>query len=304
MTALRVLVAVAERGSFTAAASSLGYTQSAVSRQAAALERAFHAELYQRRPDGVRLTAAGLLLLGHTRTALGELALASRALSTTTEPVAIVRIGLFTTAAATLLPDLARNLADIAPRVRLNTRDGTSPALVRSVRAGSLDLAVITSRPPHRSPDADIPRLRVDVLHDDHLVVAAPAKGRFAGRTTIRAEELSDQDWIASPSSSAEPSLGVWPGMPGRPRIAHISRDWMVKLRLVAAGHGVTTVAESIRDALPDGIALLTVTDMPPEIRRVSVVRLPQQASPEIATVVSQLSDLFATTRPQPSGPH
>jgi DNA-binding transcriptional LysR family regulator len=56
---LRMLREVAERGSFTAAALAMGYSQSAVSRQIAALEAAAHAELFERRPDGVRPTAAG-----------------------------------------------------------------------------------------------------------------------------------------------------------------------------------------------------------------------------------------------------
>lgn len=55
-TALRVLRQVAESGSFTAAAARLGYTQSAISRQAAALERGAGTALFERHFDGVRLT--------------------------------------------------------------------------------------------------------------------------------------------------------------------------------------------------------------------------------------------------------
>ncbi|MGV9568053.1 helix-turn-helix domain-containing protein, partial [Streptomyces sp. NPDC003480] len=54
-TGLRVLRQIAESGSFTAAATRLGYTQSAVSRQAAALERSAGTALFERRPDGVSL---------------------------------------------------------------------------------------------------------------------------------------------------------------------------------------------------------------------------------------------------------
>ena len=63
LTALRVFREVAERGTLTAAAAALGYTQSAVSRQVASLERAAGAPLLQRRHDGVRLTSAGQLVL-------------------------------------------------------------------------------------------------------------------------------------------------------------------------------------------------------------------------------------------------
>ncbi len=60
-TGLRVLVEVAQSGSFTAAARVLGYTQLAVSRQVAGLEMMAGRELFERRRDGVTLTAAGLL---------------------------------------------------------------------------------------------------------------------------------------------------------------------------------------------------------------------------------------------------
>ena len=59
LVALRVFREVAERGTFTSAATALGYTQSAVSRQIASLERAAGASLLERRREGVRLTAAG-----------------------------------------------------------------------------------------------------------------------------------------------------------------------------------------------------------------------------------------------------
>jgi DNA-binding MarR family transcriptional regulator len=77
---LRVLCQIAESGSFTAAAARLGYTQSAVSRQAVALERSAGATLFQRRPDGVRLTRPGLTLLRHARTILESVDAAERTL--------------------------------------------------------------------------------------------------------------------------------------------------------------------------------------------------------------------------------
>src|SRR5688572_32083104 len=72
LVALRVFREVAERGTLTAAATALGYTQSAVSRQIAALERAAGASLLERRHDGVRLTAAGRLVLRHAAVVRSE----------------------------------------------------------------------------------------------------------------------------------------------------------------------------------------------------------------------------------------
>jgi len=85
-----------------------------------------------------------------------------------------------------------------------------------------------------------------------------------AGRDTVQLAELSEQSWIASPGSSSDPLLGVWPGLAGRPRISHTARDWLTKLYLVAAGAGITTVPTSLSAAVPAGVRLLTVGGAPP----------------------------------------
>ncbi|MDQ0808928.1 DNA-binding transcriptional LysR family regulator [Streptomyces sp. B3I7] len=289
-TALRVLRQVAESGSFTAAAARLGYTQSAISRQAAALERGAGAVLFERHFDGVRLTPAGLTLLRHARTILACLDEAAQDLSGSAPRSEPVRLGIFPSGGATLLPPALTLLAATDPQVAVTTREGTTPSLIRSLRAGSLDLAVLTSRPPHRPSDGESPPLHVERIEDTELCVAAPTTGVFAGRTAVHAGELVDVPWIAAPSSGAEPSLGVWPGLPGRPRVVHTARDWLTKLRLVAAGFGVTTVPRGMGPALPPGVSLLRVDGAPPEIRRVLAARLPGPPSPAVVAVLRALA--------------
>src|SRR5258707_14025375 len=80
LVALRVFREVAERGTLTSAAAALGYTQSAVSRQVASLERAAGAPLLERRHDGVRPTTAGHVVLRHAATVLYQIDAAARVL--------------------------------------------------------------------------------------------------------------------------------------------------------------------------------------------------------------------------------
>src|ERR687883_538520 len=70
---LRVLREVAQRGSFSAAAEALSFTQSAVSQQIAALEREAGTTLVERSARGVRLTEAGEILVRHTDVILARL---------------------------------------------------------------------------------------------------------------------------------------------------------------------------------------------------------------------------------------
>src|SRR4051794_41769227 len=71
---MRVLREVAARGSFSAAADALAYTQSAVSQQIAALEREAGTRLVERNARGVRLTDAGRALVEHADAILARLA--------------------------------------------------------------------------------------------------------------------------------------------------------------------------------------------------------------------------------------
>ncbi|MER6566252.1 LysR family transcriptional regulator [Streptomyces sp. NPDC001093] len=289
-SALRVLRQVAESGSFTAAASQLGYTQSAVSRQAAALERSAGAVLFERRFDGVHLTLAGLTLLRHARTILDSVAAAEHELTGTAAQTEPVRLGIFPSAGAVILPGLLTRLATAGPTVTVTTREGTTPSLLRALRAGSIDIALLTSRPPHRPSDGESPRLHIETVEDTELLVAAPATGSFAGRTEVHVDELVDAPWIAAPSSSAEPLLGVWPGLPGRPRIVHTTRDWLSKLQLVAGGFGVTTVPSRMSPVLPHGVTLLHVAGVPTEVRRILVARLPGRPGPGIPAVIRAIT--------------
>src|SRR4051794_27310190 len=105
LVGMRVLRAVADRGSFTAAALDLDYTQSAVSRQGAAMETATGAALFERAPRGVRLTEAGRVLLGHAGAVLDEVEAGERDLAGLRSlSSGRVRLGAFATSVAALVP--------------------------------------------------------------------------------------------------------------------------------------------------------------------------------------------------------
>ncbi len=289
LTGLRVLREVAERGTFTASAVALGYTQSAVSRQAAALERAAGATLFDRRPDGVRLTPAGRSLLAHAAVVLDELDAAERELRGQPCDGAIVHLGMFISAGAVMVPGALGALRRTHPEITVTTREGTTPSLLRALRARTVDLAILSSRPPYRPPDDETPPVELETLAETTLLVAVPAAGAFAGRATVSVEELSDQTWIASPPSGSEPLLGVWPGLAGRPRVGHTARDWLTKLHLVAAGCGVTTVPAGLSCAVPAGVRVLTVRGGSQERRRTLLASLPGPRSEPVAALARML---------------
>lgn len=277
LTSLRVLREVAERGTFTAAAHALGYTPSAVSRQIASLERAAGTQLVERRHDGVRLTPAGRLVVRRAAAVVDEVDAAARDLVGLPEGHGSVRLGWFASAGAALVPRALAELRRTHPGITVTTREGSTPALVRALRAGTLDLALIASTPPFRPPDSETPALRVQILAERNLCVAVSTTHPLARGEFIDVADLSGRRWIAG--SRNEPVMGVWPGLDERPDIAHTARDWLAKLHLVAAGCGITTVPAALTPVLPPGVRVLPVRGGPSERRRILLARLPGRPS-------------------------
>ncbi len=286
-TSLRLLRAVAESGSFTAAAAALGYTQSAVSRQMAVLERGAGAQLFERRTGGVQLTAAGVTLLRHASVALDEIDRADRILHGADPDTGTVRLGVFTSLGVVLVPEALSLMRERLPHIQVITREGSTPALTRSLRATTVDLALISSRPPFPAPDDQDPPLDLDVLLEGDLVVAVPALSDLGRDGSVTLADLETVTWISSPQTAGESGMGVWPALQRRPRIGHQARDWLSKLTLVGAGWGVTTLPPYLLGLVPDGVRLVRVSDGAPVTRRLLLARLPG----EIPVAVSELAD-------------
>jgi DNA-binding transcriptional LysR family regulator len=283
---LRVLREVAQAGSFSAAARSLGYTQSAVSRQVAALEAVAGRRLFDRSRHGVILTPAGSRLLPRAIRVLDELDAALREAAGVEVAVGPVRLGAFATAAAGLVP---KALASLRGEPKVTLREGTTPALTRALRAGTLDLAILARTPPFRPPDTESPPLELTTLSERELVVGVPAGHPFASARAVEVDQLEGQVWVASRSDAGDSLLGVWPGLAGRPDVRYVARDWLAKLQIVAAGLAITTLAPVALDVLPDGVRVIAVRGEPQETRRLVLARQPGPLDGPAARVADAL---------------
>lgn len=304
-TGLRVLRQVAQTGSFSAAAVSLGYTQSAVSRQVAALEAAAGRRLFERGRHGVTLTPAGARLLTTAARVLDELDSVRRELAGEPTDGRPVRLGAFPAAAAGLVP---RALAALAPHLTVSLREATTPALTRALRAGTLDLAVLARMPPFRPPDPETPAFELTTLSERDLAIGVPARHPLAGARAVEVGELEGQVWVASRSDAGDTLLGVWPGLAERADVRYVVRDWLAKLQIVAAGLAITTIAPVMLDALPPGVRVVAVRGEPQEIRRTVVARLPGPLDGPTAGLVdaliaaARMPGAVTAGRPEPTG--
>lgn len=298
---LRVVSEVAAHGSFTAAADALGYTQSAVSRQVAAMEQASGSPLFERLARGVRPTDAGLVLLRHAGPVLERVDAAMLELGGLRDRLeGRLALGAFPSALGALVPRALARLRRRYPAIVVTLREGTTPAQLRRLRAGRLELAVIAldteaSTEAGTEAGAGVPLddLRTEILLEGRLLVAVPSTHHLAQRGTVDVTELADGPWIVGDSGGwdsggGDPLLGSWPGTAAAPRIAHSVRDWPARLGLVAAGLGLAVVPSIAASTVPAGVRLVAVDDPRPVRRSVAAVTRPDR-SPATAALIQAL---------------
>ncbi|HUZ16005.1 MAG TPA: LysR family transcriptional regulator [Gaiellaceae bacterium] len=176
---LAALEAVVRTRSFGAAARELGYTQSAVSQQIAQLERVVGQRLFDRPggPRRVEPTEAGLLLLGHADAIVARLDAARADMAALAEGAAgTLRVGVFQSVGANLLPALVRRFRAQWPLVGVRVREESdSNELLRLVEHGELDLAFA------ELPLPGGPLEWTELLHDPYVLLVS-ARSELAAR--------------------------------------------------------------------------------------------------------------------------
>ncbi|WP_078504270.1 LysR family transcriptional regulator [Streptomyces viridochromogenes] len=256
---LRAFLEVARHASFTGAARTLGWTQSAVSRQIATLEGALGgAPLFDRLPRGVRLTEAGRILVPHAEAVAESLHDAVRELTALREVTGgRLRFGAFATADAALVPHALAAFRARHPRVRVTREEGLTPVLLDRLTAGHLDLAVVST-----TGRAPLETYELHHLLDESLYVAVPAAHPLAGlEGPVRLGRLADEDWISGSSRPEGTLLDAALRQGFRPRVAHVVGEWTAKQGYVAAGLGVALVPALAAASVRPDVRLVPVRD-------------------------------------------
>lgn len=297
---LRTFREVTRCGSITAAARSLGYTQSAVSRQIAALEAAAGGPLLDRRPRGVELTEHGRCLLAHAEAILDRLATAKRDLEALDRlGGGSLRVGAFPTANAILIPLAMAEFAAKHPDVSLSLVEGTTRHQLTSLDLGDVDLAIVSA-----FPDQTLDRDRFEFAHlaDDSIAVALPRSHPLAKRRNIRLVELAGESWIAAGADRESRSLTpIRLHPPIEPRIDFQVGEWTAKLGLVAAGLGITLVPSLAIGATRADVALVRLHPRDDLPRRVYAATARHRArSPAAVALIAILAAQAAALTHEP----
>jgi DNA-binding transcriptional LysR family regulator len=293
---LNVLREVALRGSFSAAAESLAYTQPAISQQIARLEKHVGVKLIEREPRGVRLTPAGEVLVRHTERVMAQLAAADEELQdVAAQARGRLRIGSFATAAGTIVPRAVAAFRPLRPAIEVEISLLDPHESIPAVRRGDLEIAITEEGGFEGEVDTD--GLQIEHLLDDHMWVSLPADHPLATRPTVDLVDLRDEDWmfacLSGTCADSNVVLRACRDAGFQPRIAYQSDDYFAIQGLVASGMGVALIPGLGLASTRDDVAVRPVKGRPPH-RRVAAVTASEPTGGAIPTMLECLRDAGA----------
>jgi DNA-binding transcriptional LysR family regulator len=290
-TRLNVFREVIDRGSFSAAAAALSYSQSAVSQSIATLEGELGVSLIERNRGGIRPTAAGAALAGHVGGILAHIETAEAEI----EAIAAgrggrLRAASFPTAGATLMPQAIAAFRASHPGVEVTLAEGEPEEIAPRLRAGEFDLVLLFEfEGAGERLGAGMKRFE---LLEDPLHLALPGDHQLAGRRKLALGDLREDSWVQTSATSpcARHVVRSCNAAGFEPRVSFESDDYQTVQGLVAAGVGVALIPQ------------LAVSTVRPDIRvralhPSSPVRKVFAATPRAAAVTPAVATMLDVLR-------
>ncbi|MDC0765501.1 LysR family transcriptional regulator [Streptomyces sp. HD] len=286
---LRALHAVSVHGTVGAAAGALGYTPSAVSQQIAKLERETRTVLLEREGRGVRLTAEALQLVDAAQELL---AIVERAETELEErrgvPAGRLTVAAFASAARGLMPSVLADLNRRHPAVDARLSEMDPHISMGLVAKGAVDLAVVHDW--DISPLPVPPGVEQAVIGDDRCTLLVPEGHPFAGRASVRREDLGAERWVCQPPGRVchEWLVRTLRAVGYEPEIVHQADENPTLVALVAGGLGICLIPRLGRGPLPAGVVEVELEPTP--VRRLYALwRKGAARRPAIAETVRTL---------------
>jgi DNA-binding transcriptional LysR family regulator len=285
---------VARRGSLSAAASALGWTQPAGGQHIHRLERDL------RSTRGITLTEAGHRLLSHADAVAARLAAAGQEMDALrTLRTGRLRLAAFPSAAATLVPAALRRLATEAPGLDVWLSELEPPEALAAVLAGDIDLAVLFHHPGVDRPDQH-PDLVIHALGDDPVLAVVPAQhprmppDGFRGPLNLAS--LAGERWIAGCLRCRTHLQTLARSAGFEPDVRHTTDDYVVVQKLVAAGLAVALLPGLAIAAAPNSQVTTAAIDGDP-VRQISLAHRKEATPvPAVKTAVHALTAAHQTS--------
>ncbi|MCV7381428.1 LysR family transcriptional regulator [Mycobacterium alsense] len=239
---LRAFVAVAEKQHFSSAATTLGVSQSTLSQALAALEAGLGTQLIERSTRRVFLTTEGTQLLPRALAVVEAVDAFTAAAAGASDPLqGAVRLGLIPTVAPYVLPTLLAGLAERLPALTLRVIEDQTDRLLRLLRDGALDAALIAL-------PADAPGMTAIPIYDEDFVLALPPGHPLAGKRRVPATALAELPLLLLDEGHClrDQALDVCQNAGVRAEVANTrAASLATAVQCVTGGLGVTLIPQS-----------------------------------------------------------
>lgn len=289
---LRVLAAVAEHGSMTAAARALAYTPSAVSQQISRLEADVGQPVLDRHARGARLTDAGCVIVEYAALLDQHLgALGSKLDDILGLRAGSLRLATFPTAGASLLPVAVKEFKTQHPEVELSVRSARLAGLVKLLQVRSVELALLWEYDWSRIDDRGL-MLRPLMRDPSRLVVSASHP--LARKEAVKFADLGNERWIirAEHHPVVDVLMRTARAAGFEPEVAFEAHDYQEAQAMVAVGLGVALVPSLALTSLRDDVRVVSLQPEAPA-RTILVGRLADRRfTPAEAALWELLADV------------
>jgi len=256
---LRAFITVADLRSFRQAAGELHLSPPALSRRIERLEERVGARLLDRTSRSVRLSVVGEAFVERVRSVLEDLDAAILGVNELSSGhTGRLTIAAVPSAACGFVPRALARLTARYPGVRLRLLDGALQATALAVLGGQADLGIGFS-------DDALPGLQVELLGEDPYVLAVPAAHRWAGRRTIRLQDLGDEPMLSLAASSGNRALlDLQLAQAGIAlQVMHETAHVWALIGMVEAGLGCALVPAMALRSAPAGVAAVALRGNP-----------------------------------------
>ena len=253
---LRLVAAIADCGSLTRAAERVHLAPSSASHRLTQLEAALGMALFERHPRGLTPTPAGESLLRHARQVFAQLEQMHADLAPYASGLhSQVTVFANTNAINCFLPeDLGDFLRD-HPQVRVSLEEQPSPAIVRAVAAGQVDIGVVAD-------EGNLAGLETLPYRRDRLVLIVPPAHPLAGEAAVAFARVLGEPFVCLHAGSAIHTfmMNHAAQLGGRLDVRIQVRSFNAVCRMVAAGVGIGMVPRSAVGTA-DAVRLIEITD-------------------------------------------
>lgn len=253
----KVFVKVVDTGNFTKAGEIVGLTQSGVSHNISALESEIGITLLNRGRNGVSLTDAGKLIIGHMRTILLESEqIKQKTASILGIEIGKIQIGSFPSASTKLLPGIISYFKSRYKGIDLELYEGSYSEITEWIEKGIIDIGFVS---------LPIKGLETIPLLNDRLVVLLPEGHSLNENTSINIEQLSLEPFIM-PKEGCELLLKErFHTFSVKPTIQFEVEDNQTIISMVQEGLGLTVIPQL---TLPNWLTQVSIADLIPETYR------------------------------------